>query len=119
MKVFVFLLSIIVLVLCELDERKSIVYDKKTPDVFYCPINHHDNIDEMLVRSRPLHKLCEYNGESLPEGYRSDCYGDVDESPFACKEKRRIMKRRYPPGMEVLLKYESVPRWKRAEMWHK
>lgn len=41
--------------------------------------------------SRPLHKLCEYEGKPLPKDYKSDCYQDVDESAYACKEKVRIM----------------------------
>jgi len=95
--------------------RKSIIYDKKTPDVFYCPQDEHDGVNHMLVKSRPLKKLCEYKGQALPEGYRSDCFGDVDETEWACKEKRRIMKRRYPPGLDILEKYKPIPRWKRAE----
>lgn len=29
----------------------------------------------------------------LPSDYKSDCYNDVDESEYACKEKKRIMVR--------------------------
>lgn len=29
----------------------------------------------------------------LPGDYKSDCYNDVDESEYACKEKKRIMVR--------------------------
>jgi len=73
--------------------RKSIVYDKNTPDVFYCPQEKPDEgMNNMLVKARPLSKLCEYKGGDLPEGYRSDCYGNVDETVYACKEKRRIMR---------------------------
>jgi hypothetical protein len=74
--------------------RKSIIYDKKTPDVFYCPQEKHDGMNNMLVKAKPLSKLCEYNAGTLPEGYKSDCYGNVDETLWACKEKKRIMKRR-------------------------
>ncbi|XP_055386237.1 uncharacterized protein LOC129615142 isoform X2 [Condylostylus longicornis] len=73
--------------------RKSIVFDKKTPDVFYCPMQKPSNMNKLIVRSRPLHKLCEYEGQSLPTDYKSDCYKDIDESDYACKEKYRIMKR--------------------------
>ena len=30
--------------------RKSIVYDKNTPDVFYCPMNKPTGMDKMIVR---------------------------------------------------------------------
>ncbi|XP_055903579.1 uncharacterized protein LOC129939558 isoform X2 [Eupeodes corollae] len=73
--------------------RKSIVFDKKTPDVFYCPMQKPSTMNKLIVRSRPLHKLCEYEGQPLPEDYKSDCYQDLDESDYACKEKYRIMKR--------------------------
>lgn len=42
------------------------------------------------ARARPIHKLCEYEGV-LPDSYEPDCYKDVDESDYACKEKYRIM----------------------------
>lgn len=46
----------------------------------------------MIVRSRPLKKLCEFdNKKPLPPDYKSDCYHDIDESEWACKEKYRIM----------------------------
>ncbi|XP_058817983.1 uncharacterized protein LOC131681279 [Topomyia yanbarensis] len=81
--------------------RKSIVYDKNTPDVFYCPTNKPTGMDKMIVRSRPLLKLCEYEGKPLPEDYKSDCYKDLDESDYACKEKYRIMMRMHPPGSDA------------------
>lgn len=81
--------------------RKSIVYDKNTPDVFYCPINKPTGMDKMIVRSRPLHKLCEFEGKSLPPDYKSDCYKDLDESDYACKEKYRIMKRYAKDNTEI------------------
>lgn len=40
-----------------------------------------------------MKKLCEFEGKALPEYYKSDCYQDVDESDYACKEKYRIMVR--------------------------
>lgn len=45
----------------------------------------------ICFRARPLKKLCEFEGEQLPEDYKSDCYQDIDESNYACKEKYRIM----------------------------
>jgi len=74
--------------------KRSIIYDKKTPDVFYCPQDKPNGMNNMLVKAKPLAKLCEYQATDLPEGYKSDCYGNVDETIWACKEKRRIMKRR-------------------------
>lgn len=70
--------------------RKSIVFDKHTPDVFYCIPSKPVGDEKVIVKARPIHKLCEYEGE-LPKIYRSDCYKDVDESDYACKEKYRIM----------------------------
>lgn len=52
--------------------------------------------DKMIVRARPLKKLCEHDGNPLPEDYKSDCYNDVDETSYACKEKYRIMVRTGP-----------------------
>lgn len=71
--------------------RKSIVYDKKTPDVFYCPQHKPTGKDKMIVKARPLSKLCEFGDKPIPEDYKSDCYNNVDETDFACKEKYRIM----------------------------
>lgn len=42
-------------------------------------------------RARPIKKLCEFEGKTLPEDYKSDCYQNVDETDYACKEKYRIM----------------------------
>lgn len=47
----------------------------------------------ILFSARPLNKLCEFEGKALPKDYKSDCYQDVDESAYACKEKVRIMVR--------------------------
>lgn len=71
--------------------RKSIVFDKNTPDVFYCPQEKPTGFDNLIVKSRPLSKLCEFKGKQLPKHYKSDCYNDVDETDYACKEKQRIM----------------------------
>jgi len=85
-------LAMVALGYCDM-MRKSIVFDKATPDVFYCPVDKPYSFEKMFVRSKPLSKLCEFNGKGLPEDYKSDCYADVDETEYACKEKKRIMKR--------------------------
>ncbi|CAL4170303.1 unnamed protein product [Meganyctiphanes norvegica] len=86
------LLAMVAVSYCDM-MRKSIVFDKATPDVFYCPIDKPTSFEKMYVRSKPLSKLCEFNGKGLPEDYKSDCYADVDETEYACKEKKRIMVR--------------------------
>ena len=73
--------------------RKSIVYDKNTPDVFYCPQQKPTGFEKMIVNAKPLSRLCQFEGKSVPPDYKSDCYNDVDETEYACKEKYRIMKR--------------------------
>jgi hypothetical protein len=75
------------------DMMRNIVFDKNTPEVFYCPIHKPTGFDKLIVKARPLKKLCEFEGEPLPDDYKSDCYQDIDESSYACKEKYRIMKR--------------------------
>uniref|UniRef100_A0A6G1S5U9 Uncharacterized protein n=1 Tax=Aceria tosichella TaxID=561515 RepID=A0A6G1S5U9_9ACAR len=71
--------------------RKSIVFDLKTPKVFYCPQEKPSDSDKMIVKARPLDSLCEYHGQAKPKGAPSDCYNDVDETDFACDEKKRFM----------------------------
>jgi hypothetical protein len=71
--------------------RKSIVFDLKTPKVFYCPQEKPSDSEKMIVKSRPLDKLCEFQGQPKPKNTPSDCYNDVDETEFACDEKRRFM----------------------------
>lgn len=101
--------------------RKSIIFDKNTPDVFYCPTHKPNGFDKLIVkyvsiykqkivflkmyiilialyyilyiisRSKPLHKLCEFEGKAIPKDYKPDCYQNADESDYACKEKYRIM----------------------------
>ncbi|KAK6617367.1 hypothetical protein RUM43_014376 [Polyplax serrata] len=92
---YAFLLIAILAVTTESKDmlRKSIVFDKKTPDVFYCPQKKPKGVDKMIVKAKPLKKLCEFDGKPLPADYKSDCYNDVDETEYACKEKHRIMKR--------------------------
>ncbi|KAJ8686885.1 hypothetical protein QAD02_022679 [Eretmocerus hayati] len=81
--------------------RKSIVYDKNTPDVFYCPVHKPTGFDKMIVKAKPLKQLCQFEGGPIPKDYKSDCYNDVDESEYACKEKYRIMMRLHPPGSDT------------------
>ncbi|KAK6621866.1 hypothetical protein RUM44_001673 [Polyplax serrata] len=101
---YAFLLIAILAVTTESKDmlRKSIVFDKKTPDVFYCPQKKPKGVDKMIVKAKPLKKLCEFDGKPLPADYKSDCYNDVDETEYACKEKHRIMMRMNPPGIELL-----------------
>ncbi|XP_017878285.1 uncharacterized protein LOC108623925 isoform X2 [Ceratina calcarata] len=73
--------------------RKSIVFDKNTPDVFYCPQSKPTGFEKMIVNAKPLSRLCQFEGKPIPPDYKSDCYNDVDETEYACKEKYRIMKR--------------------------
>lgn len=71
--------------------RKSIVFDAKTPKVFYCPQHKPKNMEKLIVRAVPLERLCEFDGQSMPEDRESDCYNDIDETDYACAEKQRIM----------------------------
>ena len=71
--------------------RKSIVFDIKTPKVFYCPQEKPIGPNKMIVKSIPLDKLCEYQGKNVPKNSRSDCYNDIDETEYACAEKQRIL----------------------------
>lgn len=71
--------------------QTSIVFDLKTPKVFYCPQSKQADESKMIVKSVPLDKLCEFDGEPKPKGVRGDCYNDVDETEFACAEKKRFM----------------------------
>ncbi|KAL6445655.1 hypothetical protein ACFW04_000868 [Cataglyphis niger] len=85
--------TLLIAVQCGDIMRKSIVFDKNTPDVFYCPQHKPIGFEKMLVKARPLSRLCQFEGRPIPEDYKSDCYNDVDETEYACKEKYRIMKR--------------------------
>lgn len=71
--------------------RKSIVFDIKTPKVFYCPQEKQSDYSKMIVKAKPLEKLCEFEGKPKPKGFPSDCYNDVDETDYACDEKRRFL----------------------------
>jgi hypothetical protein len=43
----------------------------------------------MIVKAHPIRKLCQFEGEPVPKG-KSDCWNDIDETDYACKEKFRI-----------------------------
>lgn len=49
------------------------------------------NNPDLSFRAHPLSKLCEYEGAGVPKDGKTDCYQNVDETEFACKEKYRIM----------------------------
>merc|ERR1712130_956037 len=68
--------------------RQSIIFNENTPDVFYCPQEKPISIDRMLVKSRPMKKLCEHEGRAIPKGSKSDCWNDVDETEYACTAGR-------------------------------
>jgi len=89
--------------------RQSVIFNENTPDVFYCPQDKPISIDRMLVKSKPMKKLCEHEGRPLPEGAKSDCWNDVDETEYACSEKKRIMLRLEPPGHENAIIDNYVP----------
>lgn len=98
-----FLLSIAIVqflamtVMCKNDSsdkdisRKSIVFDIKTPKVFYCPQEKQSSSEKTIVMAKPLNRLCEFKGKPKPKNSPSDCYNDVDETDFACEEKKRFM----------------------------
>ncbi|KAH7645119.1 hypothetical protein HUG17_0657 [Dermatophagoides farinae] len=92
-------ITMALITVCESDlMRKSIVFDPKTPKVFYCPQEKPVDMTKMIVKAIPLERLCEYEGQmNIPKNARSDCYNDVDESEYACAEKQRIELRINPP----------------------
>lgn len=71
--------------------RKSIVFDIKTPKVFYCQQEKQSDYTKMIVKAKPLDKLCEFDGGPKPKNTPSDCYNDVDETKYACDEKKRFL----------------------------
>lgn len=71
--------------------RRSIVFDIKTPKVFYCPQEKQLDVSKMLVKARPLENLCQFEGKQKPKDSPTDCFNDVDETSFACDEKRRFL----------------------------
>jgi len=95
--------------------RQAIIFNENTPDVFYCPQEKPISIDRMLVKSRPMKKLCEHEGRAIPKGSKSDCWNDVDETEYACTEKKRIMLRLKPPGHENAIIDNYVPIFRPGE----
>lgn len=97
-RLFIFLvLMLFGPVFCDM-MRKSIVFDMKSPKVFYCPQEKPKSLEKMIVKSRPIEKLCEFEGKGMPKNHKPDCYNDIDESEYACAEKERIMTRMHPPN---------------------
>ncbi|XP_015926260.1 uncharacterized protein [Parasteatoda tepidariorum] len=90
-------LAMVLTTICADMMRKSIVFDEKNPKYFYCPQEKPKGMNKMLVKARPIDKLCEYAGQP-PKEFKSDCYNDIDESDYACAEKERIMTRLNPPN---------------------
>jgi len=86
--------------------RQSIVFYDETPDVFYCPQEKPVSLEGMIVKAKPLKNLCEHQGRGLPDDYKSDCWNDVDETEYACSEKKRILLKLKPPGSENLVEAE-------------
>lgn len=77
-------------------KKKSIVFDPNTPDVFYCFQDKPSANSKTIVRARPIEKLCEFGGLGLkrrPKNEEQDCYNDLDETDYACEEKKRIQVR--------------------------
>lgn len=95
--------------------RQSIVFYDETPEVFYCPQEKPISLEGMIVKAKPLKKLCEYEGRPLPSDYKSDCWNDVDETEYACKEKRRILLKLKPPGWENGIIDNYVPILRKGE----
>merc|ERR1711973_431125 len=96
--------------------RQSVVYHEETPDVFYCPQEKPVSLEGMIVKARPLKALCEYKGRPLPDEIVSDCWNDVDETEFACKEKERIMMKLKPPGYENAIDTDRlIPKNRRGD----
>merc|ERR1719412_2416687 len=70
----------------------------------------------MIVKARPLKALCEHQGRPLPDEILSDCWNDVDETEFACKEKERIMMKLKPPGYENAIDTDRlIPKNRRGD----
>merc|ERR1712154_404845 len=89
--------------------RQSIVFHEETPDVFYCPQEKPISLEGMIVKAKPLDALCEHEGRGLPDEYKSDCWNDVDETEYACSEKKRILLQLKPPGSENAIIDNYVP----------
>merc|ERR1711994_170722 len=99
------------LALCKAGDinRQSIVFHEETPDVFYCPQEKPISLEGMIVKAKPLEALCQHEGRGLPDDYKSDCWNDVDETEYACSEKKRIQLQLKPPGSENAIIDNYVP----------
>lgn len=108
---FLALVAFVVLSTAQAGEinRQSIVFHEETPDVFYCPQEKPISLEGMIVKAKPLDALCEHEGKGLPEDYKSDCWNDVDETEYACEEKKRILLQLEPPGSENAIFDNYVP----------
>ena len=95
--------------------RQSIIFYEHTPEVFYCPLEKPISLEGMIVKARPIEKLCEHDGKRLPDDYVSDCWNDVDETHFACSEKKRILLKLKPPGWENAIVDNFVPILRKGE----
>ena len=95
--------------------RQSIVFYEATPEVFYCPQDKPISLEGMIVKARPLSQLCEHEGKKLPSDYASDCWNDVDETEYACQEKKRILLKLKPPGWENGIIDNFVPILRKGE----
>lgn len=115
MKTVIVLSSLLVAALAGDINRQSIVFHKQTPDVFYCPQDKPISLGGMIVKAKPLKKLCEYEGKPLPDDYKSDCWNDVDETEYACSEKKRILLQLTPPGSENAIIDNYVPIYRKGE----
>merc|ERR1712012_1467100 len=109
MVVWLAFLALFQIVLCGDINRQSIVFHEETPDVFYCPQEKAISLEGMIVKAKPLDALCEHEGRGLPENYKSDCWNDVDETEYACQEKKRILLQLKPPGSENAIIDNYVP----------
>ena len=47
--------------------RQAIIFYPETPDLFYCPQDKPISLEGMLVKAKPLKKLCEFEGRPLPK----------------------------------------------------
>ena len=47
--------------------RQAIIFYPETPDLFYCPQEKPISLEGMLVKAKPLKKLCEFEGRPLPQ----------------------------------------------------
>ncbi len=95
--------------------RQSIVFHEETPDVFYCPQEKPISLEGMIVKAKSLDALCEHEGRGLPDDYKSDCWNDVDETEYACSEKKRILLQLEPPGSENAIIDNYVPIFRPGE----